>query len=378
MAHNGRTTNDVRTFAAATPGRLPSSNGWPRTAVPTSPWRRLGSPGSRVWHILSPSDFTLILAHAAHVKNGPGGKTDVADALWLADLLAHGLIGPSFVPDLATQEMPGLLRTRQQLVREQASHLQRIQKVLEEANVKLASVLTDIMGLSGRAVLAALIAAETDPDRLLGLIDRRVKAPAEKLRPALQGRITDRHRFLLRLHLRQIDALRDAIAAIDQEVDREIAPFRDAIRPLRSIPGVGDLSAQIIISEIGIDMGRFPDAAHRIAWAGLCPRSDESAGKRRSTRLRKGGPWLKTTVIQCAWSAVKQRSSYLHAQFQRLRQRRGPQEGHLRRCRLDPDSNLSHAARRHLLSRPRARLPKQACAIGLRQKAGAENHPPRL
>jgi len=279
-----------------------------------------------VWHILSPSDFTLILAHAAHVKNGPGGKTDVADALWLADLLAHGLIGPSFVPDLATQEMPGLLRTRQQLVREQASHLQRIQKVLEEANVKLASVLTDIMGLSGRAVLAALIAAETDPDRLLGLIDRRVKAPAEKLRPALQGRITDRHRFLLRLHLRQIDALRDAIAAIDQEVDREIAPFRDAIRPLRSIPGVGDLSAQIIISEIGIDMGRFPDAAHRIAWAGLCPRSDESAGKRRSTRLRKGGPWLKTTVIQCAWSAVKQRSSYLHAQFQRLRQRRGPKK----------------------------------------------------
>lgn len=198
--------------------------------------------------------------------------------------------------------------------------------MLEEANVKLASVLTDIMGLSGRAVLAALIAGETDPDRLLGLIDRRVKAPAEKLRPALQGRITDRHRFLLRLHLRQIDALRDAIAAIDQEVDREIAPFRDAIRPLRSIPGVGDLSAQIIISEIGIDMGRFPDAAHRIAWAGLCPRSDESAGKRRSTRLRKGGPWLKTTVIQCAWSAVKQRSSYLHAQFQRLRQRRGPKK----------------------------------------------------
>jgi transposase len=191
-----------------------------------------------VWHVLSDGDFTLILANAAHVRNVPGRKTDVADALWLADLLAHGLIRASFVPETATQAMRALLRTRKQLVREQASHVQRIQKTLEDANLKLGSVLTQIMGVSGRAILQALIDGERDPDKLLTLVQRGVKAPAEKLRAALQGRITDRHRFLLRLHLRQVDALDAAIAEIDAEVDRDLNPFRQAIRQLRTIPGV--------------------------------------------------------------------------------------------------------------------------------------------
>jgi transposase len=205
------------------------------------------------------------------------------------------------------------------LVREQASHVQRIQKTLEDANLKLGSVLTQIMGVSGRAILQALIDGEHDPDRLLTLVQRGVKASAEKLRAALQGRITQRHRFLLRLHLRQVDALDAAIAEIDAEVDHDLDPFRDAVRLLRGIPGVSDLTARVIVSEIGTDMARFPTAGHLISWAGLCPRNDESAGKRRSTRLCKGAPWLKTTLVQCAWAAARKKASYLQAQFQRLR-----------------------------------------------------------
>jgi transposase len=205
-----------------------------------------------VWHILADGEFELILANAAHVRNVPGRKTDVADATWLADLLAHGLIRASFVPAAPTQEMRALLRTRKQLVREQSSHIQRIQKTLEDANLKLGSVLTQIMGVSGRAILQALIDGECDPETLLTLIQRGVKAPPEKLRAALQGRVTERHRFLLRLHLHHVDTLAATIADIDAEVDRDLDPFRQAVRLLRSIPGVSDLTAQVIVSEMAL------------------------------------------------------------------------------------------------------------------------------
>jgi transposase len=272
-----------------------------------------------VWHILD-GEITLVLANAAHVKNVPGRKTDVADATWLADLLAHGLIRASFVPDAPTQALRALLRTRKQLVRERASHVQRLQKTLEDANLKLSSVLTDIMGASGRAILEALIAGETDPATLAALAHHSVKAAPEKLKAALRGRITPQHRFLLRLHLRQADALEAACAEIDTEVDAQLAPFRAAVRLRSSIPGVSALSAEVIVAEIGIDMRRFPTAGHLLPWAGLCPRNDESAGKRRSTRLRKGAPWLKTTLVQCAWAELTKVPT-----AQRLEgQRRGP------------------------------------------------------
>jgi transposase len=222
--------------------------------------------------------------------------------------------------------MRALLRTRKQLVREQASHIQRTQKTLEDANLKLSSVLTNIMGKSGRSIIEALIEGQTDPEMLLGLVQRGVKAAPERIVAALTGRITDRHRFLLRLHLRQIDAIDAALAEIDAEVDRGLDPFRQAVSLLRTIPGVSELTAQVIVSEIGIDMSRFPTAGHLISWAGLCPRNDESAGKRRSNRLRKGAPWLKTTLVQCAWAATRKKASYLQAQFQRLRHRRGPKK----------------------------------------------------
>ena len=276
-----------------------------------------------VWHVLSDGDFALVLANAAHVKNVPGRKTDVNDATWLADLLAHGLIRGSFVPDAQTQEMRNLLRTRKQLVRERSSHIQRLQKTLEDANIKLDSVISDVVGVSGRAMIDALIAGESDPERLAELAHRRIKAPPESLREALRGRVTRHHRFLLRLHLQQIDALDGAIAEIDREVDTHVEPFRSTIGLLTTIPGVSDLSARVILAEIGRDMSRFPTEGHLISWAGLCPKNDESAGKRRSTRMRKGAPWLKTTLTQSAWAAARKKGSYLQAQFHRLRSRRG-------------------------------------------------------
>jgi transposase len=276
-----------------------------------------------VWHILADGEFELILANAAHVKNVPGRKTDVKDAVWLADLLAHGLIRASFVPDEPTQQMRDLLRTRKQFVRERSSHIQRIQKTLEDANVKLDSVVSDVVGASGRRMIQALIAGQTDPAALAALADRRLQASAIELEAALRGRVTEHHRFLLRLHLDHLDAVDAAIASIDREVDGNVEPFRAAIELLTTVPGISALSAEIIVAEIGIDMSRFPTGQHLVSWAGLCPKNDESAGKRRSTRLRQGAPWLKTSLIQCAWSATRAKHTYLQTQYLRLRSRRG-------------------------------------------------------
>jgi transposase len=288
-----------------------------------------------VWNILSDGDFELIVANAAHIKNVPGRKTDVNDATWIADLLACGLIRGSFVPDEKFQELRALERTRKQLVREQTSHVQRLQKTLEEANIKLDSVISDVMGLSGRAMIEALIAGERDPERLARLAHRRIKATRQALCEALDGRVTDHHRFRLRLHLRQYDGLDDAISAVGAEIatviaridgEREAAgqvPFRTLSREVSNIPGIKLQSAGMILAEIGLDMGRFPTAGHIVAWTGLCPGQNESGGKRKPARLRKGAPWLKTTLVQCAVSASKKKDSYFRAQFQRLKSRRG-------------------------------------------------------
>ena len=320
---NGSVRREVRTFKTTTKELLALSEWLAGEGCTHLAMEATGVYWKPVWHILSDGDFTLLLANSAHVKNVPGRKTDVNDATWLADLLAHGLIRGSFVPDQQTQEMRDLLRTRKQLVRERSSHIQRLQKTLEDANVKLDSVISDIVGLSGRRMIEALIAGETEPAALAALAHRRIKATPDQLEAALRGHVTRHHRFLLRLHLQQIDALDAAIEQIDQEVDADVEPFRAAIALLTTIPGVSELSARIILAEIGHDMSRFPTAAHLISWAGLCPRNDESAGKRRSVRMRKGAPWLKTTLVQCAWAASRKKASYLQAQFHRLRARRG-------------------------------------------------------
>jgi transposase len=211
-------------------------------------------------------------------------------------------------------------------VREHTSHVQRIQKTLEDTNIKLDSVITDVMGKSGRAMIEALIAGETNPAKLVQLADPRLKASTAQLCKALRGRVTKNHRFLLRLHLGQIDALDAAIAAIDRQVEADLAPFRVAAEQVSSVFGIKALSARAIIAEIGIDMSRFPSDAHLRSWACICPRSDESAGKRRSTRIRKGSPWLKTTLVQCAHSAARTKGSYFQAQYHRIRARRGVNE----------------------------------------------------
>jgi len=314
---------EVRTFATTTSGLLALSEWLSSRGATHIAMEATGVYWRPVWNILSDGEFQLILANAKHVRNVPGRKTDVNDATWLADLLAHGLIRASFVPDMATQEQRGLLRTRKQLSRERTSHVQRLQRTLEEANIKLDSAISDVVGTSGRAMIEAMIAGEIDPAKLASLAHPRMKVAPAKLAEALRGRVTKHHRFLLRLHLKQIDALDNAIAEIDKEVEANLDPFRPFIPILTSMPGIAELSARVILAEIGTDMGRFATARHLISWSGLCPKNDESAGKRRSTRMRKGAPWLKTTLIQCAWAATRRKGSYLQAQFHRLRARRG-------------------------------------------------------
>ena len=276
-----------------------------------------------VWHVLEGA-FALVLAHAAHIRNVPGRKSDVNDATWIADLLAHGLIRGSFVPPTPVQELRDLTRTRKQLVREVAQHTQRLQKTLEDANIKITGVISDLLGQSGRALLQALIAGETDPERLVALTSGRLKASRTALVEALRGRVRPHHRFLLKLHLDQIDALQAAVREVEGRIGESTEPYRAAVELLDTIPGVNATAAHVILGEIGLDMARFPTAAHLISWAGLCPRNDESAGKRRSTRVRKGAPWLKTTLVQAAWAAVRKKGGYLRAQFLRIKARRGP------------------------------------------------------
>ena len=313
----------VRTFATTTAALMELSEWLSQHGCTQVAMEATGIYWKPVWHVLDDGEFTLVLANPAHVKNVPGRKTDVNDATWLAELLAHGLIRASFVPDAATQEMRTFLRTRKQFTREKASHTQRIHKLLEDANIKLDAVIANVLGKSGRAMLDALVAGEGDPVRLAALAHPSLKCSGDKLRAALDGRVKPQHRFLLRLHLQQIDALDAAMAAIDAQVEHNLAPFRTAVELLTTIDGVSRLAAEVIVSEIGTDMSRFPTAGHLLSWAGLVPRNDESAGKRRSTRLRQGAPWLKTTLVQCGWAASRKKQSYSQAQFHRLRARRG-------------------------------------------------------
>jgi transposase len=278
-----------------------------------------------IWHVLE-GHFELILANALQIRSVPGRKSDINDAMWIADLLAHGLIRSSFVPPAPIHELRDLTRTRKQLVREISQHTLRIQKVLEDANLKLTSVISDVMGMSGRAMIEAIIQGEQDPERLADLSQGRLKASRPAVVAALHGRVTPHHRFLLRLHLTQIDALELAVRNVEARLGDALVPFQAAIDHLTTIPAVGRTVARVILAEIGVDMSRFPTAGHVVSWTGLCPRLHESAGKRLSTRTRPGNPWLKTTLVQVAWVAARTRNTYFRAQFLRLKSRRGPKK----------------------------------------------------
>lgn len=317
----GRATHEVRTFGTST-RELTTMAEWLASVGCTHvAMESTGVYWKPVWHVLE-GRFELVLANAMYIRNIPGRKSDVKDAVWIADLLAHGLLRGSFVPPEATQDLRDLTRTRKQLTRELTRHTQRIQKTLEDANVKLTEVISSVVGISGRSILRALIAGETDPGRLADLTHGRLKASRSELIDALSGRVTDHHRFMLKLHLEQVENLERAVRELEARADQ--TTFRPAIELLTTIPGVSDVTARVMVAEIGDDMSRFPTAGNLISWAGLCPRLDESAGKQRSNRTRRGAPWLKTVLVQAARAAANKRGSYPRAQYQRLKARRGP------------------------------------------------------
>lgn len=325
LASGPDVTYQHQTFATTTRGLLALAEWLAGASVTHVAMEATGVYWKPVWHVLE-SQCTLILANARHIRHVPGRKSDMTDAAWIADLLAHGLVRNSFVPPTPVQELRDLTRTRKQLVREITRHTQRMQKTLEDANIKLAQVVTDPLGKSARAILRALIAGETDAERLADLTAGRLKAPRAQLVDALHGRVTAHHRFLLDLHLTQVEVLEAAITKLEGHLGTAMAPFQAAVSLLTTMPGLGDTAARTLLAEVGTDMRRFPTAGHLVSWAGLCPRLDVSAGKRHSTRIRPTTPWLKTTLVQTAWAATRKRDSYLRAQFLRLKSRRGPKK----------------------------------------------------
>jgi transposase len=321
----GKVSEQVRRFATTTRGLLELADWVQSSGCTHVALEATGVYWKPVWHVLE-NCAELVLANAAHIRNVPGRKSDVNDAVWIADLLAHGLIRASFVPPTPIQELRDLTRTRRQLTRQKVQHTQRIQKVLEDANVKLDSVVSDVMGQSGRRILGAILEGESDPETLAALGSQRLRCSRAELVEALRGRVSEHHRFLLRQHLRMIDDLERTIGDFDQRLEAALRPFRDQAERLTAIPGVSTTAAQVLLAEIGADMSRFPSAGHLLKWAGLCPRLDQSAGKHRSTRVGWGAPWLKPVLVQCAWAAAHSKQTYLHAQFLRIRAGRGPKK----------------------------------------------------
>jgi transposase len=325
VASGSTVHQEVRTFGTATGDLLALADWLTAHECTHVAMESTGVYWKPIWHVLD-GHFALILANALQIRSVPGRKSDVNDAMWIADLLAHGLIRSSFVPPAPIHELRDLTRTRKQLVREIAQHTLRIQKVLEDANLKLTSVISDVLGMSGRAMIEAIIKGEQNPERLADLSQGRLKASRPAVIAALQGFVTPHHRFLLRLHLTQIDTLESAVRDVEARLGDALTPFQAGIDRLLTIPAVGQTVARVIVAEIGMDMSRFPTAGHLVSWAGLCPRQDESAGKRLSTRTRPGNPWLKTTLVQVAWVAARTRNTYLRAQFLRIKSRRGPKK----------------------------------------------------
>lgn len=326
-AKGRRARHEIRTFGTSTRDLLWLADWLREQGCTHVAMEATGVYWRPVWHVLESSGFELVLANPMHIKTVPGRKTDVNDATWIADLLAHGLIRGSFVPPRTIRELRDLTRTRKQLVREKSRHVQRIHKTLEDANLKVQSAVSDIMGKSGRRFLEALVAGESDPEKLAALRDRRLrKTGLADLVEALRGHVLPSHRVVLKLHLDQIKALEEAVLALEREIATRLEPHQTAVAGLLTIPGVSQTVAQTIMAEVGADMSRFPTVRHLISWAGLCPRNDESAGKRRSTSTRKSAPWLRTTLIEAAWAATNKKSSYLRAQYYRLKARRGPKK----------------------------------------------------
>src|SRR3954464_7682243 len=283
-----------------------------------------GSYWKPVLHVLQAAGgYGLFLCHTRHVKNLPGRKTDVSDAAWLAQLLECGLLRGSFVPSPVMARLRDLTRDAKKLTEERTREVQRLQRVLEDAGIKLDSVASDVMGKSARAMLEALIAGERDPAVLADFAQTRMRVKIPELRLALEGGFSEHHALLLRMLLDHIDHLTAAVDRLHAQVEAEIAPFSQAVELLGTIPGLGPRTAWVILAEAGADMTRFPSPAHLASWTGLCPGNHESAGKRPSGRARKGDTALRAAMVEAAWAATRARSTYLGAQYQRFRRRFG-------------------------------------------------------
>ena len=322
----GEPVAEIRTFATMTADLERLADWLGERGVTHAVLESTGSYWKPVWNILEERRVALVLANAAQVKHVPGRKTDAQDAEWLADLLRHGLVRGSFVPDRAQRELRELTRYRTSLVEERTAAVNRLQKVLEGANVKLASVATDVTGVSARAMLAELVAGSTDAAALADLAVGQLRAKIPALQRALTGRVGAHQRFLLAQQLAHIDFLDEQIARLDAEVAERTRPFEDAIARLDTIPGVSRRVAEIVLAEVGPALERFPTAGHLASWAGMCPGNHESAGKRRGGATRKGSPALRQALVQAAHAAGRSKRTYLGAQYRRLAARRGTQK----------------------------------------------------
>ena len=326
VSAGGRVRKEVRTFGTMTRD-LEGLSAWlTEQAVMEVALESTGVYWWPVFNILEEGGHAVLLVNPQHVKHVPGRKTDVKDSEWLADLLRHGLPRASFIPPAAIRDLRDLTRYRATQVRLQSAEAQRLQKVLEGANLKLAAVASDVLGASGRAMLAAVAAGEEDPETLADLAKGALRAKLEALQRALEGRVKDHHRVLLRTILDHILFLERAIAQLDQEVAQALGPFAPQIALLESLPGLRRTAAAAILAEVGADMSRFPTAAHLASWAGLCPGNKQSGGKRLSSRITKGNVWLRGILGEVAWAAIRTKGTACGARYRRICRRQGKQK----------------------------------------------------
>jgi transposase len=319
---DGSLDQETRTFATMTRDILEMADWLAAAGVTQVAMEATGVYWKPIYNLLE-DRFTLLLVNARHVKHVPGRKTDVKDCQWLAQLLQAGLLQPSFIPARPQREFRELTRHRSQLVAEKARVANRLQQVLEDANIKLASVATDILGASGRDMLRSLITGERSPEKLADLARRQLRSKIPELRRALEGKVTEHHRFLLGQLLAHVEHLEGQIEALSRRIEELSGPFALAREAVVGLPGFEQRAAENVLAEIGVDMSAFPSEHHLSSWAGVCPGSNESAGKRKSGKTTKGNGWLRSALVQAAWAASRKKDSYFQAQYRRLAARRG-------------------------------------------------------
>ena len=319
---SGEKRKEIRSFSTMTGSLLALADWLKQRGVTHVAMEATGVYWRPVWTVLE-GQFELLLVNPSHVKALPGRKTDVKDCEWLADLLQHGLLRGSFVPPSDIQDLRDLTRYRAELIQSQNRVANRIQKVLEQANIKLSSIASDTLGVSGISMIEAIISGQDDPEALANMAKKRLRQRIPELQLALDGRVRPHHRFLLKEHLSEWKALAERIQRLEGEIDRHMGPFEYAVALWQTIPGINRVTACCLVAELGVEMKQFPTARHLASWAGLCPGHNESAGKRKPAATRAGNRWLRRVLCQAAWAVTRKKDCYLTAQFKRLAARRG-------------------------------------------------------